>query len=215
LNKHKKIRGQKRLSKKIESWRDSSLYPNIDRINEHHYDYVKVWVSPFDNLRFRERNYTGPKSVNRLLILSSLLDIYENWDSELKKLNTPYYLGIWLYEPRFTSSQVVCGIEDKIEHYTNVFTLTTKKVEFPFERYKSLANQIDQFNWTNAIDEEIVENDFWPKDQYMTERDYFYDQRMFKKLEKRLLKKEDLSNESKKLIRYYIPKGQIWIGNKK
>ena len=29
------------------------------------------------------------------------------------------------------------------------------------------------------------------------------------------IKKEILSDETKKLIRYYVPKGQIWIGNKK
>jgi len=184
-------------------------------ITKNHYDYVKIWVSPLDNLRYKERDYTGPKSENRLLILCSLLDIYENWDLELKKLNIPYYLRIWLYEPRFTSSQVVCGIEDRIDHYEKVFPLTEKIVKFPLDRYKHLASRIDQFNWTSAIDEEIIENDFWPKEKYITESDYYTDQRMFKKLDKRQIRKEDLSDENDKLIRYYVPKGHIWIGNKK
>lgn len=76
------------------------MQPDLDLINERHYDYVKVWVSPFDNLRYKERDYAGPKSENRTLILNALLDIYESWDLHLKKMNIPYYLKIWLYEPR-------------------------------------------------------------------------------------------------------------------
>jgi len=119
------------------------LQPNIDLIKENHYDYVKVWVSPFDNLRYKERNYTGPKSINRDLILNSLLDIYENWDLQLKQLNIPYYLKIWIYEPRITSSQIVCGIEDRIKHYADIFSLATTKMQFPLDRYKALQNRIN------------------------------------------------------------------------
>jgi hypothetical protein len=214
LIKHKKIRGQKRLRKKIESWRESSLYPNMEMIKKNHYDYVKVWVSPYNNLRFKERDYTGPTTKNRRLILSALMDIYYSWDLELKKMNIPYYLRIWLYEPRITSSQVVCGIDDRIEHYENAFPWAANKIGFTPDRYKDLANRIDEFNWIKAVDEEIIENDFWPKDQYKTEGDYFFDQRMFKKLEKLEIRKKNLSDETKKLMRYYVPKGHIWIGNK-
>lgn len=215
MKKLKKIRGQKRLNKKIESWREYSLFPNMDLIRDNHYDYVKIWVRPFSNLRYKKRDYTGPKSENRLLILNSLLDIYDNWDLELKKLNIPYYLRIWLYEPRFTSSQVVCGIEDKIEHYENVLQLAEEKCEFPHDRYKKLANRIDQFNWSLAIDEEIIENEFCPKEQYESENDYYADQRMFRQLEKRQIRKEDFSDDTERLIRYYVPKGHILIGSKK
>lgn len=215
MKKLKKIRGQKRLNKKIESWREYSLFPNMDLIRDNHYDYVKIWVSPFSNLRYKKRNYTGPKSENRLLILNSLLDIYENWDLELKKLNIPYYLRIWLYEPRFTNSQVVCGIEDRIEHYENVLLLVEEKSAFPHDRYKKLANRIDQWNWSLGIDEEIIENEFCPKEQYESENDYYADQRMFSQLEKRQIRKEDFSDDTERLIRYYVPKGHILIGNKK
>jgi len=215
LDRFKKIRGQKRLKKRIEKWRIESLNPNIDLINENHYDYVKIWVNPFANLRYKERNYTGPKSENRILILNALLDVYDSWELQLKKLNVPYYLKIWLYEPRFTSSQVVCGIEDRIDHYENVFSPATKNVQFPIDRYKRLTKRIDQFNWTVAIDEEIIENDFWPKEQYLNENEYYADQKIYRKLEEKQIKKEILSDETKKLIRYYVPKGQIWIGNKK
>jgi hypothetical protein len=215
MNRMKKIRGQRRLKKRIEKWRIDNLLPNLEQINENHYDYVKIWINPFHNLRYKERNYIGPRSENRTLILNALLDIYDNWDLELKKMGIPYYLKIWLYEPRFTSSQVVCGITDRIKHYENVFTNNPSKSAFPLERYVMIKNRLDQFEWKAAMDEEIIENDFWPKKQYLYESEYYYSQRLYRKFDKRNVKKEELNDDSRKVIRYYVPKGNIWIGNKK
>jgi hypothetical protein len=215
MNKLKKIRGHRRIKRKIEKWRTDYISSSIELLSEKHYDYVKVWVSPFDNLRYKERDYTGPKAENRTLILKSLFEIYDNWDEKLKELNIPYYLKIWLYEPRITSSQVVCGIEEKIEHYDNVFSIDLAEKHFPMDRYMTLKERIDKFEWTLAIDEEIIENDFWPKEQYLNDSDYFSRQRLYRKLEKLNYKKHDLTHSEEKLIRYFVPKGNIWIGNKK
>ena len=211
----RKIRGHRKIKKRIEKWRADYLLPNMEMIAEKHYDYVKVWVNPYANLRYKERNYAGPKSENRILILNSLLDIYDNWDKELKKMDIPYFLKIWLFEPRITSSQVVCGISDRIELYENVYSLNLDKVSFPSERYITLNNRLNQFDWIPAIDEEIIDNDFWSKEQYLFESEYYNDQRIYRKLEKKLVKKKDLTDDYQKLIRYYVPKGNIWIGNKK
>ncbi len=215
MNRLKKIRGFNRRIKNIKRWRTDNLVLDIDLLKERKYEYVKFWVSPWDNLRYKERNYIGPKSKVRTLIINSLLDIYDNWEQQLEELEIPYYLKIWLYEPRMTSSQVVCGINDKISHYENVFTKSDKKIIFPSKRYGTIDERLEKYAWTVALDEEIIENDFWPKEQYISEADYNADQKLFRQLEKKQIKKEDLSNSDEKLIRYYVPKGYIWIGNKK
>ena len=178
FTKLKKIRGHNRIRKKIELWRNVSLKPNLDLIQNYYYDYVKIWISPFSNLNYKENDYSGPKSGNRLLILNALFDIYDNWDLELKKLNTAYYLKIWLYEPRFTRSQVVCAIEDRIEWYDEVLQMAENNIKFPHDKYKKLANRIDQFTWTAAIDDEIFENEFQPKEQYPNDSDLLQHKRV-------------------------------------
>ena len=215
MDRQKKIRGQRRRKINIEKWRIESLPLDIEKVKESHYDYTKIWVSPWDNLRYRKRDYTGPKSENRTLILNALLDIYESWDMQLKKLGIPYYLKIWLYEPRFTSSQIVCAINDRIKYYENIFTENNTKLVFPVDRYKSQTERLNNFNWNLAVDEEIIENDFWPKEQYEYEKEFFQDQRLFKRLDNRKVKKEDLIENDKRIIRYFVPKGNIWIGTTK
>lgn len=96
-----------------------------------------------------------------------------------------------------------------------MFLPSLNNVVFPNERYQSLKGRLDQFEWKPAVDEEIIENDFWPKDEYLTEEDFCYGQRLFRRLEKRMVRKEDLTDEPQKLIRYFVPKGIIWIGSKK
>ena len=215
MNQIKKIRGFNRRIKEINRWRTNNLILDIDLLKERQYEYVKFWISPWDNLRYKERNYIGPKSKARTLILNSLLDIYDNWEQQLVELGIPYYLKIWLYEPRLTSSQIVCGINDKISHYENVFTKSDKKIISPSKKYEAIDERLEKYAWTVALDEEIVENDFWPKEQYISEADYYADQKLFRQLEKKQIRKEDLSNSDEKLIRYYVTKGYIWIGNKK
>ena len=78
-----------------------------------------------------------------------------------------------------------------------------------------LNDRLKYFDWMAAIDEEIIENDFCPKERYLNEHDYYCDQRLYRKLDKLNIKKIDLTNTTDGLIRYFVPKGNIWIGNKK
>jgi len=106
--------------------------------------------------------------------------IYDSWKTELEKLNKPYYLKIWLYEPRISKSQVVCAIDDKIEYYDNIF----EKADFK-ENNSSFTKQLSSdFNWQPTVDEEPYwESELlWPIDQYERIEDSYSDRTVVKHL---------------------------------
>ena len=211
----RKIRGQRKLTQRIEGWRTANLELDLQQLAERQYEYVKVWISPWDNLRYKERDFTGPRSTHRTSIVQSLIDIYDSWEQQLNQLGEPFYLKIWLYEPRVTSSQVVCATGERINYYDTLFREPENQPTFPDLRYKSINDQLKQFNWEPRIDEEIIENDFWPIEGYATPEDYYFDQSLYRKLERSNHRREEYKSGETKGIRYFVPKGTVWIGGRK
>ncbi|WP_405223763.1 hypothetical protein [Dokdonia sp. Asnod1-B02] len=131
----------------------------------------------------------------------------------MDKLNKPYYLKIWLYEPRISKSQVVCAIDEKIEYYENIFEKADfKPNDSPFTNQLSV-----EFKWQPNIDEEPYwKSDLlWPIDQYERIEDCYSDRRLLKKLKKGNFKNKEIDspNGDKDTI-YFLPKGKIWVGKK-
>ncbi|WP_417941455.1 hypothetical protein [Flavobacterium sp. RS13.1] len=76
----KKIRGQKKIHRQIEKWKFNSLSYNLSPYleNESHRDYTKIYVSPFCDISITNNVIPEPKGKTKKLILSSLIEIYEN-----------------------------------------------------------------------------------------------------------------------------------------
>ena len=210
---YKKIRGLKRKVANIQNWINEYLELNVGHLNEHKYEYAKVYVDPWDNLTLTDSQIPEPKGKAKKDILNGLEKIYDSWKTELEKLNKPYYLKIWLYEPRISKSQVVCAIDDKIEYYENIF----EKADFK-ENNSSFTKQLSSdFNWQLKLDEEPYwESDLlWPIDQYERIEDSYSDRRLLTKLKKGNYKNKEIDspNGNKDTI-YFLPKGKIWVGEK-
>jgi len=208
---YKKIRGLKRKVANIQNWISSYLELNINHLTEHKYEYAKVYVDPWDNLTLTDSQIPEPKGKAKKEILNGLEKIYDSWKTELEKLNKPYYLKIWLYEPRISKSQVVCAIDEKIEYYENIF----EKADFK-PNDSSFTNQLSSgFKWQPNIDEEPYwESDLlWPIDQYERIEDCYSDRRLLNKLKKGNFKNKEIDspNGNKDTI-YFLPKGKIWVG---
>ncbi|MCY7828337.1 hypothetical protein P8860_16640 [Bacillus spizizenii] len=39
------------------------------------------------------------------LILEAMIEVYQSWSQQMKRLNESFYLKIWLYNPNFINSQ--------------------------------------------------------------------------------------------------------------
>ena len=117
----KKIRRYKRILKEIERWRSEVIELDLENVQSTNRDYVKIWVSPYSDLELGNSISPQPSGEARTKILEALLDIYDNWKLALDKLGEPYYLKIWLYDQRFSNSQVVCAIGPFLDFYETTF----------------------------------------------------------------------------------------------
>jgi hypothetical protein len=211
--KYKKIRGLKRKVSKIQNWIEEYLELDIEQLSEHKYHYSKVYIQPWDNLTLTNSEIPEPKGKAKKEIISGLEKIYDSWKKELDKLNEPYYLKIWLNEPRLSKSQVVCALGERIEHYESQFT----KADFK-QKDSSFTKQLSaDFKWEPKLDEfHYWRNDLlWPIDQYDKIENAYADRRLLKKLEKSNIKKEKTTySDGTEDIVFFVPVGKVWIGEK-
>ena len=135
---------------------------DVDRLRTWPYNYTKIRVSPWSRLSLINSEFAEPKSKTRHELLKGLEKIYCAWRSELEKLGEPYYLKIWVFEPRFSESQVVCAIGDKINWYENLLWEIRSSSTIP-----NFDNKlISQFKWKEY-------NDFVPQYKEDGEDDSF------------------------------------------
>ncbi|MEQ3662802.1 MAG: hypothetical protein ABNG96_08940 [Flavobacterium sp.] len=116
-----KIRGHKKRQKKIQTWIENESNLNLKLLKKYKYCYSDIYIHPWCDISIINSEFPEPKSKTRNDLILGLEKIYNSWKIELEKLNKPYYLKIWLYEPRISKSKVVCAIDNKIEYYSNLF----------------------------------------------------------------------------------------------
>ena len=211
--KEKKIRGNKRIFKNIENWKQDCLNLDLENLERFQRNYEKVWVRPFSDLSISGSKIPTPKRKARKLILESLMAIFNSWESQLKTLEKPYYLAIWLYEPHLENSQVVCAIDGFLNFYDITFYRPEEQRKMPTQNYGALKNELDTFDWIYALDEDYftTEDVAMSEDEYMTKEDY----RASKKWYKRKLKeKVRSSTDTFGKTTYFNKKGTVWIGTR-
>jgi len=199
------------LSKKIireinRSINDSDSKLDIDFLNqEKYYNYeIEEWYG----------EEFGIKGELRKKIIETLLQTYFEWKNELDKLNKEYYLAIWLYNPRMLKSEVVCAIDEKITYYENESFLNAKTdSKLEPNHFGELSTDLQKFSWNKKIDlDPIYEWEInWPKEQYELEKEYYKDQRFYKKIIQERFHVIEKDNEKI----YFHPKGDVWIGKLK
>jgi hypothetical protein len=212
----KKIRGHKRIWKEIEQWENSHLHLDIDYLKLQERTYAKIYVHPFCDFSGLNSEIPQPKGATRKLILEGLFEIYESWKNQLEVLNEPYYLKIWLYEPRFSKSQVVCSVRDCIDFYNLTFYNPNSNKKQNPNNFGSLKQEITKFSWGFRYDEEHMNNaelgypeDYCSMEEFNQERI-----RVKKKLKKphRVTKYAEPIGDATEA--YSFKKGMVWIGEK-
>jgi hypothetical protein len=92
------------------------------------------------------------------MILLGLIDIYNNWKVTLDNLGIDYYLKIWLFDPRFSKSQVVCAIGEDTDFYENTFFKPENNRQIKSDNYGEIAPIINEFDWEYRFDEWCLDN---------------------------------------------------------
>lgn len=208
----RKIRGHNRRHRQVEHWVQYNLPLRKDLIDNYNSDHIDIVIHPWCDISLSNSMFPEPKRKTKLIILKGLLDIYDSLETQLDTLNVPYYLALWLNEPRFSKSQVVCAINDKIEYYENVFTKVQKKEKLNLNNYSILKARLEQFGWSQFVDEDHIDSDIVGiPDDYENANDYYETKKWFEKL----MKKEHRAYDTDGFKIYSFTKGNIWVGKKK
>ncbi|MEQ8475440.1 hypothetical protein [Fulvivirga sp.] len=147
----KKIRGWKKQVRKIDQWFELVKKPDFDHFESRLEDYVKIRIDPWNRLSER----TPPMWYSKL-ILKRLIDIYDLWDKEFQKLNKPYDLQLWINEPNFIKSQVVCAQVDKDgDQRNNYYRIVEHQADFPTNKWQSELFDLNQFTFQLYKDENL------------------------------------------------------------
>jgi hypothetical protein len=209
----KKSRGHKRLWKDINEWVESNKELDTDQLFSSGRNNIKVPLSEDYSNNSKTAEYKGK---TRRLVLKGLLDIHRQWKKALDKIGEPYYLKIWLYEPHFSLSQLVCGIGPFLNFYDKSFHFSETDKEIDSNNYGTLSNQMSDLDWKYALDE-IHANAFFvgEKDTYSSEKEYYKLRRWYNNRLKtihRITESVNTEGENKQI--HSFKKGIVWIGGK-
>lgn len=214
--KTKKIRGHKRRWNDIDHWVETHKNLDLDYLKKYQRDYAKIRVHPWSGISLTNSQTPEPKGQTKTKIISGLIEIYDSWKRELDKLGENYYLRIWLFEPRFANSQVVCAIGDYLDFYENTFFKPEDSKKMNHENYGALKNEMEKFNWEYRLDEDHFDNsEPGAPDLYATMADYeeikMYFKKMLKKPHRTTKFKEPIGETTES---YSFKKGVVWLGKK-
>ena len=212
--KTKKIRNYKQILNQIDEWRSQIIDLDIDVVRANQRDYAKIWVSPYSNLSLGNSAYPQPKGQARKAILKVLLDTYDSWKETLDTMDEPYYLKIWLFDQRFSQSQVVCGIKSFLDFYEDTFYKPKEQKKIDPWNYGKLSSRIQSLDWQYAWDEEHFDNtSIGEIDEYATEKDFYETRRWFKDRLQKPHRRSEYSDPDSDITEYYsFRRGTVWIG---
>ena len=207
----KTIRGLRRRKSNIDKWIQSSLTFDVERLKDRQVYYQKIYVYPWANLFCSKQPPTGYRNQ----ITSGLIDIYLKWRLELEKLGQPYYLKIWLNDPRFMDSQVVAAIGEKIEYYSKLFQPADTKINFPYNKFVESENKLRTLTWTPFLDEDsYFESEFsYGKEIYKTDNDYNFDQRLIARVRGNHDRQSIIKTGDVEDICYCKTRGLVWCSS--
>lgn len=212
----KKVRGHKRRWKQIHLWVEQNrrLTPWI--LEEYGRDHIDIVVHPWCDISITNSKIPEPKGETKLRLLAGLLEIYEAWKAQLDETGEPYYLKLWLYEPHFSNSQVVCAMGDQLHFYDRTFHKPEETRSFQPGNYGRLADQLSEFDWEFCWDEEHLDDGYLaPAEMYTSRTEFEADRRWFN----RQLKKPHRVTKLKEPVGditevYSFKKGTVWVGGK-
>jgi hypothetical protein len=209
-----KIRGNRRRYQHIEQWRLKNLKLRLDLLEKYSHEYIGIMMHPWCDISIRNSKIPEPKGKIKQLMLSGLIDIYYSWKEQLEKVGQPYYLKIWLFEPRFSKSQVVCAVGEEKNFYDNTFFKPDQNKVFPLKNYGMLHTELKKIDWEYRLDEDYYDNCYVDEPHvYSLRQDYEEDKRWFEKLMKKPHRTAKLKEPIGDIIESYSFKiGDLWLG---
>ncbi len=147
----KKVRGWPRRLRRLAALRPRAAVPDEGALRGRGYDYVRPALDPWDRLVPR-----NPPAWLRRRMLGVLLDLHAEWHRHLTARGEPFYLAVWLFEPRFYRSQLVAAVGDRIGYYETLFPDAPGAPAEPPATYRAPGDGLDRLAWTPGLDADYV-----------------------------------------------------------
>ncbi|OMP29682.1 hypothetical protein [Mangrovimonas sp. DI 80] len=143
-------------------------------------------------------------------IFKLLYNTYLTWKIKLMELGIPFYLGVWIYDPRLPKSEIVCAIGDeRINYYQNQCFDVPNNPKNIID-LKDFKQEKGNLVWSQKIDSDTL--DEWeinfPKENYESQQLWLQDQEYFKNFINDSYKVEEKDNGKQ----YFRNVGEIWTG---
>jgi hypothetical protein len=198
----KKIRGWRRRIKQINQWKQRFIDLDVEQLFCNNRDYVKLWIDPF----FRLTRRNPPMWYSRLL-LEAMIEVYQSWYQQMKRLDEPFYLKIWLYHPNFIHSQIVVAFRDCLHFYDNTFEKSNDKKHFPTQLYGKI-NSLEEFKWEFALESEYYHLNELQSDVGLG----FRTDKSIEAIQNKAYKRETVKLSGVEDTIYSVKLGDVWLG---
>lgn len=196
IPKRKKIRGWKRRIKQIDTWGGWIQKPDLVYYDRRGFTYERCTLHPFYMLEKRH-----PPLWFYKIIIAKFVDTYYKWDVVFKERVNPYDLILWLYDPAYIRSEIVCYKVDEEGKRSRFSWESELSKPFPYKKFESKAYSLEAFDWTLA-DEENIYFESELEDEDFTAEDLLRDG---------WVKKVHSSDE----VYYAQRMGDLWMGRLK
>ncbi|MEO8067336.1 MAG: hypothetical protein ABI599_06555 [Flavobacteriales bacterium] len=148
-------------------------------------------------------------------MLQALLDIHESWDAQLSELGKPYYLKVWLFDPDFMRSQVVCAWGEAQDYYQNTFTPAPAPFPIPTEKFEDLDERLRKLDWVTHLNEHIYfESDFDGVQADGSEGMHAHRKGLLQRLKSADFPVSEVEFLGKPTKAYAMPLGHVWVGGR-
>ena len=146
-----KVRGWRRRIKALDAWQKRCETPDFDRFENRKEDYIKLYIHPWYALQKRQ-----PPAKFQREILKRMLQLMHTWNEHFKAHNQPFDLQMWLFQPNFISSEIVCAkVENWGEKRDNYFKLETENKPFPHLHFQN--KDLENLTWDLRFFENVLQ----------------------------------------------------------
>ena len=166
----KKLRGWKRRIKQIEAWGEHIKQPDLKYLNSGgNYTYDRCILYPFYTLEKRQ-----PPLWFYKLIISRFIAACFEWDKTFKDMDIAYDLQLWVYDPSFMWSEIICYRVEKPGDKARYDWEPGSQKAFPYAKFAKDDADLKKFEWL-LTDEELVTFENELEDENYTAEDLIKD----------------------------------------
>jgi hypothetical protein len=149
---YKKIRGWKRRIKQIEVWGEQIKQPYLKSFNEPgDYTYDRCFLYPFYVLEKRQPPLWFYKRIVAKFVLA-----YSEWEKIFNDLNVPYDLQLWIYDPNYMWSEILCRRVKNTGDRIGYSWESELNKPFPYKKFSKNDVGLKQFEWLLADEQAVV-----------------------------------------------------------